>query len=156
MKIAEKSIVFLATGGYIGLIPMAPGTFGSILGLPLSYLISQINLWYGILFMSIAFVSAVFISNEAEKYMEVKDPGSVIIDEVIGLMAALWGLPFNAYTALTGFILFRFFDIAKPFPIKRIEMKLTGGWGITLDDVLAGFYANLVLRVGLWAIGNGP
>ncbi len=153
MKFPERPIIFLATGCYVGNIPIASGTFGSMWGIPLSYLISNINLWYGLLFITAFCGFAVFTANEAEKHFDEKDPGCIVIDEIAGLLVAFWGLPFNLFTVLTGFVIFRCFDIAKPFPIRRIERNLPGGWGIVMDDILAGVYANLVIRVISWALG---
>lgn len=153
MKFPERPIIFLATGCYVGNIPIASGTFGSMWGIPLSYLISNINLWYGLLFITAFCGFAVFAANEAEKHFDEKDPGCIVIDEIAGLLVAFWGLPFNLFTVLTGFVIFRCFDIAKPFSIRRIERNLPGGWGIVMDDILAGVYANLVIRVISWALG---
>jgi phosphatidylglycerophosphatase A len=81
-----------------------------------------------------------------------KDPSIVVIDEVVGMLVALWALPFQAGEALAAFLCFRLFDIVKPYPIRRLERQ-PGGWGIMLDDVLAGLYANAVIRLGRWALG---
>ena len=92
------------------------------------------------------------IAHDAEKILKKNDPGRIVIDEIAGLMVALFGLPFNAVYALAGFAIFRFFDILKPFPIRLIERKLSGGTAIVMDDVAAGICTNLVLRVLLFAI----
>jgi phosphatidylglycerophosphatase A len=76
-----------------------------------------------------------------------KDAPAVVIDEVAGILATLAGLPFTALNMAAGFALFRFFDIVKPFPARSIERTLAGGWGIVLDDVVAGLYSNLLLRL---------
>jgi phosphatidylglycerophosphatase A len=76
-----------------------------------------------------------------------KDPGCIVIDEIAGIMVTFIGLPFNITTAVPGFLIFRLFDILKPFPIRYIERKLSGGAGVVLDDVAAGIYSNLSLRV---------
>ena len=77
---------------------------------------------------------------------EKKDPGEVVIDEIVGYLITMGLIPFNLIKAIVGFFLFRVFDILKPFPIKRIE-QIGGGWGIMLDDVIAGLYAALILRI---------
>ena len=87
------------------------------------------------------------IAHDAEKILKKNDPGRIVIDEIAGLMVTLFGLPFNAVYALAGFVIFRFFDILKPFPIRLIEKKLSGGTAIVMDDVVAGIFSNLVLRV---------
>jgi phosphatidylglycerophosphatase A len=149
MKWSERAAVFMATGCGAGNIPVAPGTFGSVVGLLLCYLVSLINPGHGVLVIAGFCVLAIRVAGEAEKYLGQKDPGCIVIDEMAGLMVALWGLPFNMAICLTGFLLFRIFDIAKPFPIRHIEKYVPGGFGIVLDDVLAGVYANLALRVGI-------
>ena len=86
--------------------------------------------------------------------MERNDPGCVVIDEIAGIMVAFWGIEFNALTAITGFFIFRFFDILKPFPIRHIEKRLKGGLGIVMDDVLAGVFGNILLRLILYLISR--
>ncbi len=139
--------MFLATGCFIGNIPFAPGTFGTILGLPLCFLLSRTNFSIAVLLTAIFIIFAIFIAHDAEKILKKNDPGCIVVDEIVGLMVALFGLPFNAVYALAGFAIFRFFDILKPFPIRLIERKLSGGTAIVMDDVVAGIFSNIVLRV---------
>lgn len=148
MKWGEKAAVFLATGCGTGNIALAPGTFGSVFGLLLCWFNSLINPGHGAVVIAGFCVLAIRVAGEAEKCLGQKDPGCIVIDEMAGLMVAFWGLPFNMAICLTGFLLFRIFDIAKPFPIRDIEKYVPGGFGIVLDDVLAGVYANLALRAG--------
>ena len=93
---------------------------------------------------------AVWIANGAEKLLGEKDPGSVVIDEIAGMAVTLAGLPFNFDTALMGFIIFRILDILKPFPIRNLDKRISGGVGIVLDDVVAGIFANLLLRIVIY------
>jgi len=146
MNFKKETVIFVSTGFYLGKIPFAPGTFGSIPGLYLAYLASFSSLFYGTMMILLFTAGAVFISHAAEKLFQSKDPKQIVIDEVAGMGVALLGLPFNLKTAVAGFILFRFFDILKPFPIKIVERKLPGGLGIVMDDVLAGVFANIILR----------
>ena len=90
---------------------------------------------------------AIGIASAAEKILKQKDPGQIVIDEIAGLMITFAGLPFNLKTALAGFIIFRVLDILKPFPIHTLEKRVAGGSGVVLDDVLAGVYGNLILRL---------
>ncbi|MCK4467699.1 MAG: phosphatidylglycerophosphatase A [Desulfobacterales bacterium] len=147
MNFREKSVMFLATGCFIGNIPFAPGTFGTILGLPLCFLLSRTNFSVAVLLTAIFIIFAVLIAHDAEKILKKNDPGCIVVDEIVGLMVTLFGLPFNAVYMLAGFVIFRFFDILKPFPIRLIERKLSGGTAIVMDDVVAGIFSNLVLRV---------
>lgn len=139
--------MFLATGCYIGNISFAPGTFGSVLGLPLCFFLSTIDFSVAVLLTLIFMLCAVWISNEAEKILKTKDPGCVVIDEIAGMILTLFGLPFNMTSVISGFMIFRALDIWKPYPIRLIDRKCSGGIGIVLDDVLAGIMSNLILRI---------
>ena len=149
MKFRDTAVIFLATGCYLGRVPVAPGTFGSLLGLLICVVLSDIWLTSAVL-ITIAFIGcSVWIADEAEKRLNQKDPGCIVIDEIAGMMVTLIGLPFNLFTAAAGFILFRLLDILKPFPIRLIERRLSGGVGVVADDVAAGILANIVLRIVL-------
>ena len=147
MKIRDEAIVFLATGFYIGNIPLAPGTFGTILGLPLCFLLGLLKLPIALVCTLLFILIAIWISHIAEKRLEKRDPGCIVIDEIAGMAVALIGLPLNLTTGLIGFIIFRILDISKPFPIRALEKHLPGGVGVVMDDVIAGLLANLILRV---------
>ncbi len=140
-------MVLLATGCYAGYIPIASGTFGTLVGIPLCYLLSMLGPLEGMLFIVVFAGSAVWISGEAERVFKKKDSGLIIIDEMAGLLVTLFLIPWTPKSVVTGFLLFRLMDIAKPFPIRRLETKLPGGWGVVGDDLLAGIYANVILRV---------
>jgi phosphatidylglycerophosphatase A len=147
MKFSDKAVVFLATGLYIGNIPFAPGTFGTLLGLPLCFVLALLKLPLALICTLLFILAAVWISHTAEKRLEKRDPGCIVIDEIAGMAVTLTGLPFNLTTGLIGFIIFRILDISKPFPIRNLEKHLSGGLGVVLDDVVAGIMANLLLRV---------
>ena len=147
MKFRNAAVLFLATGFYIGNIPIAPGTFGTILGLPLGFVLAGLKLPLAIVCTMLFIVIAVWIANDAEKILQKKDPGCIVIDEIAGMAVTLVGLPFNLTTALIGFIIFRILDISKPFPIRAIDKRVAGGVGIVIDDVAAGIFANLLLRL---------
>jgi phosphatidylglycerophosphatase A len=147
MKIRDDAIVFLATGFYIGNIPFAPGTVGTILGLPLCFLLGLLKLPLALVCTMLFILIAIWISHIAEKRLKKKDPGCIVIDEIAGMAVTLIGLPFNLTTGLSGFIIFRILDISKPFPIRALEKHLPGGLGVVADDVIAGIMANLILRV---------
>lgn len=89
----------------------------------------------------------------AEKILKKKDAAEIVIDEIAGLMVTFIGLPFTLKTVIAGFIIFRTFDILKPFPIRLLEKKIAGGPGVVLDDVLAGLYANLIIRLAIYTLG---
>lgn len=152
MNFKDRIILFFATGCYIGRVPLAPGTFGSIPGLVIYFAISGIALWYQIIFLILFVLLSIWISREAERILRSKDPGCIVIDETAGMMVTLMGLPFNLFTGLAGFIVFRFFDILKPYPIRYFEKNVPGGLGIVMDDVVAGIMGNLILRIMFFLI----
>jgi phosphatidylglycerophosphatase A len=153
MKFRERAVLFLATGFFIGTVPFAPGTFGSIIGLPICFLISRLNVLPAVICTILFILFAIWMAAAAEKVLQKKDAGEIVIDEIAGLIVTLVGLPFTLKTAIAGFIIFRAFDILKPFPIRLLEKKVAGGPGVVLDDVLAGLYGNLILRLAIYSMG---
>jgi phosphatidylglycerophosphatase A len=149
MNFKQKTVMFLATGCYIGNISFAPGTFGSVLGLLLCFFLSKINFSIAVLLTLIFILSAIWIAGEAEKILGEEDPGCIVIDEIAGIILTLSGLPFNITSMIVGFLIFRVLDIWKPYPIRLLENKFSGGIGIVLDDVVAGILSNVILRVFL-------
>ena len=147
MNFKQKSVMFLATGCYIGNISFAPGTFGSVLGLLLCFFLSKIDFSIAVLLTLIFILCAIWIANEAEKIIDLKDPGCIVIDEIAGIILTLSGLPFNITSVTLGFLVFRVLDIWKPYPIRLLENKFSGGIGIVLDDVAAGILSNVILRI---------
>ena len=137
---------FLATAAYVGYVPVAPGTFGSMAGL-LVYAVVRLsaNPVVEPVAMVIALVAGIWSAGVAERSMG-KDPGPVVIDEVLGMLVTLAFLDVNPIGALVGFFLFRVLDVVKPYPADRLE-HLHGGAGIMLDDLMAGVYCNLILRM---------
>jgi len=146
MKLREDAVMFLATGFYIGNIPFAPGTFGSLIGLPLSFALAGISLTPAMLCILFFIIFAVCIADAAEKILKKNDPGCIVIDEIAGMMVTLIGLPVSPITLVSGFIIFRILDILKPFPIRNLDKRIPGGLGVVADDVAAGIIANLLLR----------
>lgn len=138
--------MFLATGCFIGNISFAPGTFGSILGLPLCFLLCKIDLPVAVLLTVIFVFFAIWIAQRAEKILNTEDPGCIVIDEIAGILVTFTGLPFNIISVVFGFFIFRALDIWKPYPISWMERHLSGGAGIVMDDVAAGIFSNLLLR----------
>ncbi len=142
--------VLVATFGYIGYVPFAPGTAGSLGGLAL-YFFAR-NFYGGEIELPLLFVviaSGIWAASFTERYLKKKDPGLVVIDEVAGMLLTLLWVEASLGLALIGFLAFRFFDIVKPFPARYCE-RFHGGWGIMLDDLVAGIYAALSIRIILW------
>ena len=143
-----RTALFLASWFFAGLMPKAPGTFGTLAAIPLAIVINSMGAIYGVLSLVIFVSGAVFTSGLSRKLVGREDPPEIVIDEVAGFSLTLFLLPLSWFSLSLGFLLFRLFDISKPFPIKRLE-KIKGGFGIVMDDLLAGIYANLVLRIVL-------
>ena len=145
MKLRYKLI---ATGLGLGYIPKAPGTMGALGGCLVAILLQQYTAWPNellALLIAIFFLAGVYCSNKLEPSWG-KDPSKIVIDEIVGMWIALWALPSEWYCTIAAFVLFRFFDIYKPLFIKKTE-SLKGGWGIMMDDVLAGVYTNIVIQL---------
>ncbi len=140
-------ILIISTGIGIGYLPLAPGTFGSLLAIPI-YILLRFNssFIYG-LFLIIFISFSIFISDHAQKYFIKEDDQRIVIDEIAGLLCTFLFLERTFFSILIGFILFRIFDILKPFPIRRLEKRFKGGLGIVLDDIIAGVYANIVIQL---------
>lgn len=143
----QRIVEALATGLYLGKIPFAPGTWGTLLGLPLAWLFIQ----GGPNFYMVATILALLVSVAVAEMYELAghshDPGEVVIDEVIGYLIAMTWLPMTWQAFAAAFVAFRFFDILKPFPINYIDRKIQGGLGTVLDDAAAGLAANILLQV---------
>jgi phosphatidylglycerophosphatase A len=149
MSFRDKTVLWLATGFYTGNISWAPGTFGTLPGLFLCFFLARLPLAASLVLISALIGVAIWIAGEAEKMLGQKDPGCIVIDEMAGMAVTLAAIPFTLQTALAGFLLFRFFDVLKPPPIGAIDKKVHGGVGIVLDDVVAGVFANIAIRVGI-------
>lgn len=144
--------VFIATCAYIGYAPIAPGTFGSGAGLLIFYLVRRqgsttVEAATIIVLLAVGLWSA----TEAEHHFEGIDPRPVVIDEVVGMLITLAFLPVGVGGAIVGFFIFRILDVVKPWPARRLE-ALPGGFGVLLDDVMAGVYGNLLMW-GLTRVG---
>ncbi len=150
MKFRQRAVLFLATGFFVGTVPFAPGTFGSIVGLPVCFLISRLNIYQSVIYTLLFIFFAIWVAAAAAKILKKEDPAEIVIDEIAGLIVTFVGLPFTLKTAIAGFIIFRAFDILKPFPIRTLEKKVAGGAGVVLDDVMAGIYGNLILRLVMY------
>ena len=152
MKPSQTFVIGVATCGGIGKIPFAPGTFGSIPGLLLYFLLSRLNpLTAACCIIGFIFL-AIWIAGKAERSLKVKDPGCIVIDEIAGMAVTFFALPLNLYLGIAGFAIFRFFDVLKPFPIGYLDRNLKGGVGIVMDDVAAGVVSNLVLHILLYFV----
>ena len=144
--------IALATALGAGYAPVAPGTWGSAVGL-LLWLVLPASTPVQAFAIVVVVVAGVWSGGVAERHFGRTDPGQVVIDEVAGMFVTLFLNPVGWVGAFAGFLLFRAADIVKPFPARRLE-RLHGGFGIMADDVMAGIYANLALRLGIWLVGH--
>lgn len=135
------------TGLGLGLAPKAPGTFGTFLGLPLFWLLVPLGWgWYGAATAAI-FVLGCWAAHRAELDLDCHDAPQVVIDEVVGYLVTMFMAPDLPWAWVWGFLFFRFFDILKPWPVSWADRKVAGSLGVMLDDVLAGLYGLLAMRL---------
>ena len=138
--------VFIATCAYVGYAPVAPGTFGSVIGLAVFYVVRHQRSTTVEVAVIVALAAVgLWSATEAEHHFGGIDPGPVVIDEVIGMLITLAFIPVNMAGAIVAFLIFRFLDVVKPWPARRLE-QLPGGFGVVLDDMMAGVYGNVVMR----------
>ena len=142
--------VFVATVAYCGYFPIAPGTVGSVVGLvvygALRWVESPAPPAAEAVLILCLFAAGVWAGTTAERYFGGIDPGPIVLDEVVGMLMTLAFIPVGLSGALAGFVLFRIFDVIKPFPARRFE-ALHGGLGVMADDAMAAVYANVSLRL---------
>jgi len=138
--------LLIATCGYIGFVPLAPGTVGSAAGVAIFYLVQATGLmWAQAALIFALFAAGVWASSAAEKALRRTDPGPVVIDEVVGMLITLAWIPVTPLGALVGFLIFRVLDVVKPWPARQFE-SMHGGLGIMADDAMAAVYGHLLLR----------
>jgi phosphatidylglycerophosphatase A len=141
----KKPSHLLAFGFGSGLLPAAPGTWGTLAAVPCYLLMAPLSLPWYLFLLALAFLAGIWICGQASKDLGVHDHGGIVWDEIVGYLVAMALVPATLFWVLIGFVLFRFFDILKPWPIGYMDRKIGGGLGIMLDDLLAGVYALLVM-----------
>lgn len=146
-ELLRRPACFLAYGFGSGLSPKAPGTAGTVAALPLYWLIQDVNVWLYLLITLLAFVAGIWICQQAVNWLKQDDPSAVVWDEIVGYLVTMIAAPTGWQWMLLGFVLFRIFDIWKPWPVALADRKLHGGLGIMLDDVIAGILAAGVLQL---------
>lgn len=143
----RNPIHFLAFGLGSGASPWAPGTVGTLAAVPLYFLLASLPVFFYALLLLIAFLLGCWLCDRTSRDLGVHDHGGIVWDEFVGYWLTMLALPAGLGWALAGFLLFRFFDIIKPWPIRWADQQVSGGFGIMLDDVLAGIYAGLILHL---------
>ncbi len=142
----QRFSILISSFFYLGYSPIAPGTVGTLGSVFLFYLISGFSTLFYLFFIVALIIFSVWMSEIARVRFGDPDPSKIVIDEVCGFLVTMILIPPNIINVAMGFLLFRFFDILKPPPIRRSE-RLRGGMGIVADDVLAGIYANVLLQL---------
>ncbi|PWF62354.1 phosphatidylglycerophosphatase A [Shewanella sp. BC20] len=137
----KNPVHFLALGFGSGLAAKAPGTFGTLAAVPLYLLLAQLPLSWYLAVTLVCVLAGIYICDKAAKDMGVHDHGAIVWDEVAGLLITMIAAPAGVLWLVVGFVLFRLFDIIKPWPIRWLDAKVEGGFGIMIDDVLAGIFA---------------
>lgn len=141
-----RLILVAATGCGLGLSPKAPGTFGTLAALPLIWGAAFLPPATGMFLLICFILAAVFVADQAEKILDQKDPGAIVIDEMAGYWVTMCLVPVTWVTLGIGFVAFRCFDIFKCPPVRYFEKKFTGGAGVVLDDIMAGVLAALAVK----------
>jgi phosphatidylglycerophosphatase A len=149
-RLLRSPVAWFAAGLGSGFSPLAPGTMGSLVGLVSFVPLARLPLTVVISGVVVVTIGGIIAADHVARLLQMKDPGVVVIDEVVGMWITLLGVPPTPASFVLGFLLFRFMDVVKPWPARRLE-ALPSGWGIMADDVMAGLYANVALRlVSLW------
>lgn len=140
-------ILFLSSNAGLGYAPIAPGTFGTLAGIPAFWLLAHLPPGLWLLTWATLLCLSFWVAGAAGAIYGVVDDGRIVIDELVGYLATVALLPFSWTSALLGFVLFRIFDILKPPPARWFDRQLKNGFGVVLDDVMAGLYGALCLRL---------
>jgi len=150
IKIPPKLLMhpwhFFSLGFGSGLAPFAPGTFGTLAAIPLYLLCTELPLWAYLSLIMLSFIVGVYWCGATSKALGVHDHSGIVWDEIVGFFITMIAVPPTLTNIVLGFLLFRLFDIWKPWPIKLLDEKVSGGFGIMIDDVLAGVFALLCLQ----------
>jgi len=149
----DKIIMFLATGFYSGNLPKIPGTWGSLAALVPWFFMRNLPIPTYLATVGVIFVIGCILAGSAEKILDQADAGPIVIDEFVGMFITLIAAPNHPVAWILGFLFFRFFDILKPFPCSWFDQRIHGGFGIMMDDVIAGIYALISLQL-LWMLGS--
>lgn len=147
----NQLIMAIATGLYAGKIKKAPGTWGSLAAFVPWFFIKDVPIGSYLLILVAVFILGFFVSGTAEKLLDSPDAGCIVIDEILGMFITLLAAPDSPAAWILGFVLFRIFDIFKPFPVSWFDQHIHGGIGIMMDDVIAGIYALISLQL-IWLL----
>jgi len=141
----------IATGGYLGYFPGAPGTVGSLLGVLIIWATRNTPTLFSLILLLLVTAAGTWASYETRRQFKHKDSPRVIVDEIAGMMLTTFAIPISWERLVFAFLLFRFFDIVKPFPASWIDRKVHAPWGIMGDDLVAGLFGNCLLHLAIRA-----
>ena len=143
----RNPIHWLAFGFGSGLSPVAPGTFGTLVAIPIYLLLSDVSLWLYLTVTLVMFAVGIYLCGKTSADLGVEDHPGIVWDEIVGYLVTMIAVPTGFVWIVIGFVLFRFFDILKPWPIGYIDRHVKGGTGIMIDDILAGVYGLIVIQL---------
>lgn len=152
-RVWQKPDYFIAFGFGLGTLPVAPGTWGTLAGIPLLYLIYDSSWLVYLIITAVLFVFGVWLCDIVTKDIGVHDHGGIVWDEIVGFLLTMFLCPLSLTTIVLGFLLFRLFDILKPPPIRYVDKVVKGGFGIMVDDILAAIYAWCCLQFMVYLFG---
>lgn len=153
-RVWQDPVYFIAFGFGSGLMPFAPGTWGTLAAFPVYLLLAKFSSLVYLLITALLFVLGSWTAEKVSQDLGVHDYQGIVWDEVVGYLLTMWMAPMSLSWMLLGFVLFRIFDIWKPFPIRQVDRYVKGGVGIMLDDVLAAVPAWLLMQVCLWGLAR--
>jgi phosphatidylglycerophosphatase A len=146
-QLLQRPTAFLAYGFGSGLAPKAPGTFGTLAAIPVFYLMQSLSMTSYLLLTVLFFFLGIWFCQKTVDWLQQDDPSAIVWDEIVGFLITKIAAPSGWLWILLGFVLFRVFDILKPWPVSLADKRLHGGFGVMLDDVIAGLYALLILQL---------
>ena len=149
----RSPVRWVAFGFGVGLLPRAPGTFGTLIAIPLVVLLTFLGSWLYAIVCVVLVGIAIMVADRVEHQLGQRDPGVIVIDEVVGFVVAMAFLPTKLWIVVIAFVIFRLLDILKPPPIDWVERRFKGGVGIVADDVVAGLLTNAVVQLLLLLVG---
>jgi phosphatidylglycerophosphatase A len=144
-KVWQDPLYFIAFGFGTGTIPFAPGTFGTLIAVPIYLLMARLSTIPYLILLLVIIAASVWICSKVTKEIGVEDHQGMCLDEIVGYLVTMFGVPFGLGWVIAGFVLFRIFDIWKPWPINLVDRNVHGGLGIILDDVIAGIFSCIIL-----------
>lgn len=151
-SIWQKPSHFIAFGFGAGAIPVAPGTFGTLMAIPFYLFMQSFSHGVYLFLLLLIIVGSSWLCDTVSKEIGVEDHQGMCLDEIVGFLVTMYAAPHHFKWIVIGFILFRIFDITKPWPIRQVDERIKNGFGMILDDVLAGIYALVILHILSWLI----